>query len=817
MPSPAKISSLAFLLCVVIARGGDQVPAFAVAEKGRALTSIVISVEAGEETKLLARDLADGLHQITGGDFEIKTGDASLGVFVGTADEWPDILPPVAAGESPNFAREDYVLKSEESQLWIVGRTGIGLQNAVWDFLHRLGFRQYYPGKNWEIWPHSPDLTVSLDAFETPDFYHRILRPNRDWPENQEVFEQWAVRNRMVSGFKLSSGHSYQAIIARNPEFFEAHPETLAVSKASKSHVKFDPSHPALLQLVAEDSLRQLEKNPTADSISMEPSDLGGWRQDSPLGSPSNQALTLANYVARAIRERFPDVKIGMHAYSEHSLPPDIEVDPGVVITAATSFISGGKTIDEILEGWKAKGAALGIREYLSILKEFPGQSRSTDLTYLTTSIPNFHNAGARFWQSEGSNGFGTHGLGYYVASRLLWNTEEAARRDAIKQDFLQRSFGPAAPEMQPYFDRCLLAEGRPMMSSDLIGRMYRHLDKALKKSDSPAITARLLDYVIYTRCIELWFAWESTKSSEKMAAYEALYRFAYRTRHSHMVNSMWHLTREIPTRQRFKLAPEWKSDEPVTDDELHLILREGIAANAVNGIEPVGFSLNLVPLAPTGGAPPHQAPPPILVRGPTPLYYYADKAGADFEVTVNGANTYRNRGPVRIRMFSDQNPDAGEPVATAEAPADKADHTLKMRSAYAGLHRVELSDSGGGTNLSWPPGQRVVFVASAEENFRLVSTSNFVIFVPQGTASIGGYAESLAGILRQPDGRTAFTFQQMDKPGYFSVPTPPDKTGTCWQLSGMRGKKTLLTVPPYMARSPAELLVPAEVLPQGP
>lgn len=807
-----------FLLCAFVARAEDKAPAFVLAEKGRALTSIVIPAQAGEETKSLARDLADGLHQITGGDFEIKTGDASQGLLVGTAEEWPGILPPVAAGLPPNLAREDYVLKSGKEKLWIVGRTATGLQDAVWDFLYRLGFRQFYPGKNWEIWPHLPDLAISLDVFETPDFYHRLLRPNRDWPENQKAFNQWSVRNRMVAGFQLRTGHSYGAIIARNPEFFQAHPETLADNgKTSMSHKKLDPSHPALLQLVAEDTLRQLEKDPTVDSISLEPSDHGGWRQDSPLGSPSNQAITLANYVARAIRERFPHVKIGMHAYSEHSLPPDIEVDPGVVITAATSFISGGKTVNEILAGWKAKGATLGIREYLSVLKEFPGLTRSTDLAYLATSIPNFHKEGARFWHSEGSNGFGTHGLGYYVASRLLWDTKEAARSDAIKQDFLQRAFGPAAPEMQPFFDRCLLAEGRPMMSSDLIGRMYRHLDEALKKSDSPAITRRILDYVIYTRCIELWFAWENTKSSEKLAAYETLYRFAYRTRHSHMVNSMWHLSREIPSRQGFKLQPEWKSDEPVTENDLRSILRQGMAENAFSDIELIGFSRNLVPLSPAGGANPHQTPRPIHVRGLTPLYYYADKAGADFEITVNGANTYVNRGSVRVRLFSDQNPDPGEPVATAEAPADKTDHTLKLRSAYVGLHRVEVSDSGGGTNLSWPLGQRVVFVASVEENFRLVSTSDFVFYVPQGTVSLGGYAESLAGILRHPGGQTAFIFQQMGKPGYFSVPTTPDKTGACWQLSGARGKKILLTVPPYLARSPAELLVPAEVLPQRP
>ena len=36
---------------------------------------------------------------------------------------------------------------------------------------------------------------------------------------------------------------------------------------------------------------------------------------------------------------------------------------------------------------------------------------------------------------------------------------------------------------------------------------------------------------------------------------------------------------------------------------------------------------------------------------------------------------------------------------------------------------------------------------------------------------------------------------------------------GQCWQVKGAMRGFVLLTVPPYLARSPAELLVPAEVL----
>jgi hypothetical protein len=53
-----------------------------------------------------------------------------------------------------------------------------------------------------------------------------------------------------------------------------------------------------------------------------------------PLGSPSDQAVTLANHVAQAVRAAYPGRKVGMNAYNEHSPRRDFDVDPDVVVCA---------------------------------------------------------------------------------------------------------------------------------------------------------------------------------------------------------------------------------------------------------------------------------------------------------------------------------------------------------------------------------------------------------------------------------------------------------------------------------------------------
>ena len=73
-----------------------------------------------------------------------------------------------------------------------------------------------------------------------------------------------------------------------------------------------------------------------------------------------------------------------------------------------------------------------------------PGRARGGNLEYLTRTIPDFHAKGARFMSAESGDCWGPNGLGYYVASRMLWDVDEAGRIDDLVDDFLARAFGPA-------------------------------------------------------------------------------------------------------------------------------------------------------------------------------------------------------------------------------------------------------------------------------------------------------------------------------------------------------------------------------------
>lgn len=718
----------------------------------------------------------------------------------------------------PCRPQEDYLLKTEPGKLAMIGRTPIGLQNAVWDFFYRVGFRHFFPSQAWEIWPSEANLKVRLDAFESPDFYNRRFAYGAigTSKENKENFTRWQKRNRMVPSIKMRSSHAYQAIIRRNKEYFEQNPEALALKEDGSRGSKLDPAYPGLLDLVASDAMAQFEKDPELYGVSVEPSDGGSWREDSPLGSATNQALTIANHTAKAIQEKFPGRKVCMLAYNMHSPPPDFDVDPNVIVTVHTYAIRGGYTYEQLLKGWQARKAELGVSDFLSLWvwnKDTPGNSKASDLNYIRTAIPNYHQWGARYWNSGASQAWAPQGLGYYLATRLLWDVDEAKNFDDLVDDFYERAFESAAPEMRAYYEKCILAESRPLLSEDLIGRMYRHLDKALAKTDSPAVQRRILDHIAYVHSLELLLPYNAASGKERQALFDKLASFAWGIRDREMISSGT-LIKWSPRWDKALVANEnWKSAPKVEDAELREILREGIENNKLMGFDAAAFSRNLVPPAGEDSGE-RSGQEPMHLVGNNTFYLYADQPKQGLDLEINGARLWPGRGPVRLTVYAEEDAEVDKPVAELEIPADKNPHKVHIPSEFAGVHRVEISDGGSGTLVSWPEGRKAVMPASPAEKMRFVSSYKYDLYfyVPTGTKVIGGFSSRSIGTIRTADGTDVLHFKEIPAPGYFSVEVPDGEDGKWWSIADAKGEKLLMTVPPYLARSPSEGLVPDEV-----
>ncbi|MFB6371889.1 MAG: hypothetical protein ABEN55_01955 [Bradymonadaceae bacterium] len=94
---------------------------------------------------------------------------------------------------------------------------------------------------------------------------------------------------------------------------------------------------------------------------------------------------------------------------------------------------------------------------------------------------------------------------------------------------------------------------------------------------------------------------------------------------------------------------------------------------------------------------------------------------------------------------------------------------------------------------------------------------ASYVFYVPEGTEKIGGYATPGADygdFIERPDGSVALDFENHQRSGYFSVEVREGDDGKLWRLDNLPGRKRfLMTVPPHVADSPDELLLPREVV----
>lgn len=83
----------------------------------------------------------------------------------------------------------------------------------------------------------------------------------------------------------------------------------------------------------------------------------------------------------------------------------------------------------------------------------------------------------------DASNCWGVHGLGYYIGAKMMWDPTKDSK--ALKRDFYDKAFGPAAPAMERHFERLNLSN-TPFRGVTML-RQCLGIWKRPRRSPSPA------------------------------------------------------------------------------------------------------------------------------------------------------------------------------------------------------------------------------------------------------------------------------------------------------------------------------------------
>jgi hypothetical protein len=475
-------------------------------------------------------------------------------------------------------------------------------------FLHRQGCRWLLPSPKWWIIPEGKPVTFDGREEGAPAFAYR-----RIWYAYGTAdavltgyYKTWSDANRLGGVAVFQTGHSFTDIIGRKKAEFDAHPEYFALRPPptnapaalpaarekdgenagleNRDLLKFCFSNPGLRALCLRDRtallLAQRKANPAAFMVSMDPSD-GQGTCDCPacrkLGSTTDRVVSLANHVARGLRDAVPGGWVGMYAYATHREPPSIALESNIHVQVAMAFNRTAYTYDDLIRLWGEKAGSLGIRDYYGVEAwdfGLPGRIRGANPDYHRKRIPQYHAAGAVSVSAESNDNWGGQGPGFYVASRLLWNPADDV--DAIVADYLKSAFGPAAAPMGELY--AAFASDKDLGPTNQ-ARFYDLAYKALEQAGGPAVRARIVDVIAYLNYVHLFAEFEpvAPHTEPYYAALETLMNYAHRIQPRSMV-AAYALARRLcngnvkgkkDTFWMFGEKPVWKHGAPYTDDEI--------------------------------------------------------------------------------------------------------------------------------------------------------------------------------------------------------------------------------------------------------
>lgn len=784
---------------------------------GQARASIVTTADASETVRLAARELQEYLGKMSGAALQIVTEAPSGQPAI--------LLGQAAAGELPAgtldaLGPDGFVIKTTDPGLVLAaGRTDLGTLNAAYDILDGLGVRWFWPGEIGESVPeHSTIYIPDLDRTFEPGFARRhIWAPDTRLPKDLRAqYNDWQRRNRMPGPLTGSMGHAYNRIVkTSDPELFAQHPEYFAqVGGKRVMNAQICTTNPDVIQRAIAYARDYFAQNPGDQMVSMSPSDGGGFCECDVCraqGSISDNAVILANHVARDLQTSCPGKYVAMYAYSGTAPPPSVEGEPNLIVWIATSFITGGFTLDQLLTGWAERVRQLGIRDYYSI-GSWTWQMPQYDPEGKAKQLADYRASKVVGVLAEAEDNFGAVGPDYYVAARLMYDPDRPLAD--ILDDYYAKCWGQAAQPMRRYWE---LWRGQADISEELLAQGLRLVQQADGLADSDQVRRRIAAMKAYLHFMRLYREYMQAPPGQAEAARDEMLSYGFSIQPLHMVMTANVLVRARADSDRGgsvsdETVARWRATPAVRPEQIDADFARDLAEIRPLGVARRAFSDNLVAMRLSGKETPARAGYRHSNQG-----FVLLPASGSAEITVTAGRV--RPGGLKLTLADT----AGEAVQSVVVPAGSGQRT-RLQAGEGGLYRLSLENEGGSA-ASIDFGS-LPHALCAGESTPLVgigaSKGRLCFWVPNGTTSLG------VGFVT-PDGAGQLTVwgprgdKLLEQSGnyvmgqQFRIEVPDGQAGGVWGLEISRcedWRLSLIGVPPYLSQSAATLLVPGEVAP---
>lgn len=824
---------------------------FVVSQKGKTC-SIVIKEQSKEKTGKYGEELAKWLKEISGLEYKIyfHQGDVkniSNAIILGTSDDFPE---KAQAEKLSGLGPEGFIVKNEKNQLWILANTELGLQHSVYGFLESIGCRWYFPDTVWHVIPKKQDIKTSVDIREKPSFAWRNI-----WyeygprsPKLKEDYENWTKYNKHLGSFRVFAGHSYASYIPVKE--FEKNPELFSLVGGVRKTTQICISNPEVQRRIIEGVFNVFKKYPDRIMASIEPNDGGGFcecENCKKLGTISDQVFFLANLVAKQLQKEFPGKYVGLLAYHLHSDPPSFNLEPNVHVEVTTGFRSGTKlTLEQQAEAFRKLGASVGVYDYFSVYLwdwDIPGAAKAGRYYSLADFIKKMNKLGLTSYTAESCCNWGPNGLGYWLAAQLMWNAN--LDTNTLVNDFFQNCFKNAEKPVRKIYERWAKGE---RFTPRTLKLALLDLNQAYMVEKDEQVQARLDRIAMYLHWLVLKMNYEritrqNPKNEEIISSAKDLIVFSRRIMDTGLIHTYPMLftgtfeKRLFPALMKIEgldlqEVEKWKKERQDIPgaEEIRKLFAEDIKKFAdLQVIEITGkqYTGKIVPLI--------EKKPEIVKKfsevSISPLYlesgvyYFSGKKGEEIPLTYKPHPGHTIDCHWKFMTIDEKIISEGDVKAEKDQPVD-----IKLSIPDNGIYIFDPGTTYWKSALiTFDNRPLSVWAGRADEPgkpkkipFRQWSPKGEPVyfFVPKGTKQFVIGFPFLGKIyskieIKNEDGKTIFLSDKVMNGDQVSIIVPAGSDSQIWSIAlvSLRSTVELYDIPQFLARHPAELLVPEDAI----
>lgn len=450
------------------------IPAFAVdlvlVKDGKTSSQIVASPAAGKWEKQAASDLQKYLEMMSGAKPAIVETEAGEGpqIFVGQAalkaqPNLQDALDKVKK-KDPVLRADAIVLRREGNKVLLAGTNDEAHYYAVAAFLNQLGCRWYLPNEIGECIPEKSTIALGeMNMAYAPPFEIRNYR--FAWNGSALGKEDFEMRN-MMNNLRVPNEHHpgladwTAALVPEGKRVFDVPiaDEKTMDHVAAQVDEKF--ARGEFFSLGMEDGVYNIS--------SARDKELQAGLYDKYMLAPvlTDSFMMLYNGVAKRLLQKHPNSqsKIGFLAYTNITIPPQqvlhaekplvaylapIDIDP--IHSMSDPKSPPRQEYKAIMQRWaKVMDGRVVIYDYdqgMLVWRDLPNPI----MPAFATDVKHYRDAGLLGISTETRGGLATTFTNLFWRGQLMWNPN--ADVAAMKNEFYEKFYGPAAAPMKTYWE----------------------------------------------------------------------------------------------------------------------------------------------------------------------------------------------------------------------------------------------------------------------------------------------------------------------------------------------------------------------------